>query len=66
MDRTIYYRWRGDRYPDEYRSAEAAIADARDGDEVYCEVISGTRHTRQRVWPSPSPRDPESWDAMSR
>ena len=62
MDRTIYYRLtHGDRAPEKYRSAAQAIADCQEGDEAYEEIISGTRHTRFRVWPAPLARDPESW-----
>lgn len=52
MDTTIYYRFAGVRLPDCYDTAETAIADAGDGEEVYRETRSATRWARTRVWPT--------------
>lgn len=64
MDRTIYYVWRGVKISNDMPSEAAAVALAGDGDEVYCETISGTRHERSRRWPATG--QTESWDDRPR
>lgn len=62
--RTIYYVWRGFKISDDMPSEAAAVALAVDGDEIYRETISGSRHERTRIWPTPT--ETQDWDDLPR